>query len=112
MQSRRFSLSSPPSCDGPLNLSSSVSIDTTTAYRLEVHRTGYQADDAYSSYIEMRSPKELSAAQIAHLQELTQDLPETEKAVRSGSDGTVAFSIPMKGNDVVLIKVTHDRGNK
>jgi len=27
------------------------------AYRLEVHRVGYHANDAYSAYIEMGSPK-------------------------------------------------------
>jgi xylan 1,4-beta-xylosidase len=59
------------------------------AYRLEVHRTGYNANDAYSAYIEMGSPKDLSAAQIAHLNELTRDLPETDKVVRSGPTGTV-----------------------
>jgi xylan 1,4-beta-xylosidase len=80
-----------------------------TAYQLEVHRTGYHANDAYSAYIEMGSPKELSAAQIAHLNELTRDLPETDKAVRSGSDGAFDFSIPMNSNDVVLVKLTRSQ---
>jgi len=75
------------------------------AYRLEVHRTGFQANDAYTAYLEMGSPKELSAAQIAHLDELTQDLPESYKAMRSGSDGTIKFSIPMNSNDIVLVKL-------
>jgi xylan 1,4-beta-xylosidase len=57
----------------------------------------------------MGSPKELSAAQIAHLNELTRDLPETDKAVRSGSDGAFDFSIPMNSNDVVLVKLTRSQ---
>jgi xylan 1,4-beta-xylosidase len=81
-------------------------------YRLEVHRTGYQANDAYSAYIEMGSPKELSAAQIAHLNELTRDLPETDKAMRSGSDGKFEFSVPMNSNDIVLIKLEPNRANE
>jgi xylan 1,4-beta-xylosidase len=81
-------------------------------YSLEVHRTGYHANDAYSAYIEMGSPKELSAAQIAHLNNLTQDHPETDKPVRSSSDGAVEFSIPMNSNDVLLIKVTRSRASK
>ena len=80
------------------------------AYRLEVHRTGYRANDAYSAYIEMGSPKELTAAQIAHLNELTRDLPETDKAVRSGSDGAVDLSIPMNSNDVVLVTLKRSQG--
>jgi xylan 1,4-beta-xylosidase len=75
-------------------------------YRLEVYRTGYHANDAYSTYIEMGSPKQLSAVQIAQLNEITLDLPVTDKDVRSGSDGTVEFSIPMNSNDIVLVKLT------
>ena len=83
-----------------------------TAYRLEVHRAGYQANDAYSAYIEMGSPKDLSAAQVAHLNEVTRDLPETDKAVQSGPTGTVEFAIPMKSNDVVLVKLERSHHNK
>jgi xylan 1,4-beta-xylosidase len=75
------------------------------AYRLEVHRTGFHANDAYTAYLEMGSPKELTAEQIAHLNELTRDLPETRKVLRSGSDGTIEFSIPMNSNDIVLVKL-------
>lgn len=80
------------------------------AYRLEVHRTGCHANDAYSAYIEMGSPKNLSAAQVEHLNELTRDLPETEKAVQSGPTGTVELTVPMNSNDTVLVKVTRILG--
>jgi xylan 1,4-beta-xylosidase len=82
------------------------------AYRLEVHRTGYRANDAYSAYIEMGSPKELSAAQIAHLNELTRDLPETGKIVHSGKNGDLEFTVPMNSNDVVLIMLKRNEGGK
>jgi xylan 1,4-beta-xylosidase len=83
-----------------------------TAYRLQVHRVGYKANDAYSAYIEMGLPKELTAAQIAHLNKLTRDLPETDKVMRSGSAGTVEFTVPMNSNDVVLVKLTRSQGGK
>ena len=79
-----------------------------TAYRLKVYRVGYRANDAYSAYIEMGSPKELSAAQIAHLNDLTRDLPETVKSLRSGPTGNIELTIPMNSNDVVLVKLTHN----
>jgi xylan 1,4-beta-xylosidase len=82
------------------------------AYRLEVHRTGYHANDAYSAYIEMGSPKQLTTAQIAHLNELAGDLAETDKAVRSGPDGVFELSIPMNSNDVVLVTLKRSqKGN-
>jgi len=78
------------------------------AYKLEVHRTGFHANDAYTAYLEMGSPGELTAAQIAQLNELTRDLPETHKAVRSGSDGTIEVLIPMNSNDIVLAKLVRN----
>jgi xylan 1,4-beta-xylosidase len=60
----------------------------------------------------MEFPKELSAAQIAHLNELTRDLPETDRAVHSGSAGTVELTVPMNSNDVVLVKLTCSEGVK
>jgi xylan 1,4-beta-xylosidase len=74
-----------------------------------MHRTGFHANDAYTAYLEMGSPKELTAAQVAHLNELTRDLPETDKVMRSGSDGTIEFSIPMNSNDIVLVKLLRIR---
>ncbi len=79
------------------------------AYRLEIHRVGYHANDAYTAYLEMGSPKELTATQIAHLNELTRDLPETDKTVRSGPDGNVEVGFPMNSNDAVLVKLTRSK---
>ncbi len=76
-----------------------------TGYELEVHRTGFHANDAYTAYLEMGSPRELTAAQVAQLNKLTRDLPETRKAVRSDSDGTIEVLIPMNSNDIVLAKL-------
>jgi xylan 1,4-beta-xylosidase len=80
-------------------------------YVLEVHRAGYHANDAYTGYLEMGSPKHLTAEQIAKLNELTRDLPETNKIVDSGKDGTVEFTIPMNSNDIVLVKLMPVRLN-
>ena len=101
----------------PAHASAPVQLQVThlapnAAYRLEVHRAGYRANDAYSAYIEMGSPKELSAAQIARLNELTRDLSETDKVVRSGPTGKVELTVPMNSNDIVLVKLTRNRASK
>jgi xylan 1,4-beta-xylosidase len=82
------------------------------AYRLDVYRTGFHANDAYTAYIEMGSLRELTAAQVAHLNDLTRDLPETDKVVRSSTEGTIEFPIPMNSNDIVLVKLARGRANK
>jgi len=83
-----------------------------TSYRLEVHRTGYHTNDAYTAYLEMGSPKDLSAKQIAQLNELTRDTPETTKVIQSGADGNAEMTIPMNSNDIVLVKMERGRANK
>jgi xylan 1,4-beta-xylosidase len=79
-------------------------------YRLRVHRTGLHSNDAYTAYLEMGSPKELSAEQITHLNHLTQDLPETDKIVHSGPTGTFNITVPMNSNDIVLVELLPSRG--
>ncbi len=78
-----------------------------TGYRIEIHRTGYRANDAYSAYIEMGSPENLTTVQIAQLNKLTRDLPETDRILRSGHEGSAELVVPMKTNDVVLIELKH-----
>ncbi len=75
------------------------------AYHLEVHRTGYHANDAYSAYLEMGSPKDLTPTQVEHLNGLTRDLPEMDRVVRSSVRGTIDVALPMSSNDVVLLKL-------
>lgn len=81
-----------------------------SSYRLEVHRTGFHSNDAYTAYIEMGSPKELTKAEVSKLSDLTQDIAETDREVKSTSDGTIEVNLPMKSNDIVLIKVERRQG--
>ena len=83
-----------------------------SSYHLQVHRTGYRANDAYTAYIEMGSPKELTKAEVSKLNDLTQDLSETDQAVESAPDGTIKVSVPMKSNDIVLIKLERSQEGK
>jgi xylan 1,4-beta-xylosidase len=76
-----------------------------TAYALKVYRTGFHANDAYSAYLEMGSPKTLSPEQIQHLNDLTRDLPESAKTLRVGSDGALQVIVPMNSNDIVLVSL-------
>ena len=76
-----------------------------TKYRLEVFRTGYHANDAYSAYLEMGAPQSLTAMQLAHLTALTRDLPETDRVVSSGAGGEVEIAVPMRSNDIVLVRL-------
>lgn len=74
-------------------------------YRLLVYRTGFDANDAYSQYIKWGLPKDLTAEQIATLQELSADKPESDLKVTIGVDGMFRRTLPIRVNDVVLVKL-------
>ncbi|MEO6360381.1 MAG: beta-xylosidase [Sphingomicrobium sp.] len=74
-------------------------------YRLKVQRTGYKTNDAYSIYLEMGSPKELSPAQLGELQRLTRDLPETNRVVSVPRNGSLDVDLPMRRNDIALVRL-------
>jgi xylan 1,4-beta-xylosidase len=75
-------------------------------YRLQVRRSGFRANDAYSAYIEMGAPKTLTPAQVDQLHALTKDAPETDRVVRIGKDGAFALTVPMRSNDIALVTLT------
>ncbi len=84
----------------------SVSSLQPGTYRLTLHRTGFKANDAYSQYIEWGMPKDLSPKRIALLRQLSGDVPETEIVVKVGANGRFERIIPIRTNDVLLVKLT------
>jgi xylan 1,4-beta-xylosidase len=74
-------------------------------YRLSLHRTGYQANDAHTAYLRMGAPKDLDATQLQRLQEMTRDLPESEREVRVGPDGRLALQLQLRTHDVVQLRL-------
>jgi xylan 1,4-beta-xylosidase len=93
----------PPASLPPVKLS--VSSLQPGSYRLKVYRTGFQANDAYSQYIEWGLPKNLAPAQVATLQSLSSDVAETDIKLEVGADGTLSRTIPIRTNDVILVKL-------
>ncbi|MDL5364473.1 beta-xylosidase [Xanthomonas sp. NCPPB 2654] len=73
-------------------------------YALAIRRTGFDANDAYSAYLRMGSPKALSAEQLRKLQGMTADTPELRR-VRVGKDGNAQVEVAMRANDVVLVEL-------
>jgi xylan 1,4-beta-xylosidase len=74
-------------------------------YIVTVFRTGYRANGAYSTYIDWGLPKDLNAEQIAKLQDETRDMPEKVATLLVGTDGKISYSVPLRANDIVLIKL-------
>ena len=79
-------------------------------YALKIHRTGYKRNDAHTRYLEWGSPDSLSAAQVAELQNLSSDRPEAVRTIRVGKNGRYSTTLPMRSNDVVLVRVEPSPG--
>jgi len=74
-------------------------------YSVEVKRVGYKANDAYTAYLDIGAPRDLNADQVAALNRLTKDRPESFESVMAGTDGKAEIAIPMHANDVVLLTI-------
>jgi xylan 1,4-beta-xylosidase len=74
-------------------------------YQLTQRRTGYQANDAHTAYLKMGSPKNLDTRQLAELQGLTTDQPETQRELRVGASGSASVTLKLRSHDVVLLSL-------
>jgi xylan 1,4-beta-xylosidase len=72
-------------------------------YSLEIHRTGYESNDAYSAYIDMGRPTKLSPEQLRILQQLSADQAEQSETVTISPGEDFHRSIPLRQNDIVLL---------
>jgi xylan 1,4-beta-xylosidase len=75
-------------------------------YVLDIRRTGFESNDAYSAYIRMGLPTDLSPAQILELQRDASDRPQATRDIRVGENGVFEEKIPLRKNDVVLVTLT------
>ena len=76
------------------------------AYHLEMHRTGYRANDAYSAYLDMGSPPNLNAKQLETLNQLTRDAPQIARVVQVAVTGKLNVALALHTNDIMLVTLT------
>lgn len=72
------------------------------AYELIVYKTGYKQNDAYTSYLEMESPKQLSKEQVDHLKNMSKNLPIKREHINV-QNGIYKNTLSLNENDIVLI---------
>jgi xylan 1,4-beta-xylosidase len=72
------------------------------AYELNVYRTGYQQNDAYTAYLQMGSPAQLTRDQVAQLQSAASGAPVETKRVKV-KNGVYEELFKMRQNDTVLV---------
>ncbi len=79
-------------------------------YQLTLHQVGDQKNDAYSAWIQMGLPPQLTRDQEQKLRDASTGAPEFTRAINIGRDGHFEQTLPLRENDVLLLSlspVTH-----
>jgi len=74
------------------------------AYTMTVSEVGYKRNDAFTAYIAMGSPRQLTREQVATLKAHATGKPARQRTVTVGADGRLATSLPLRENDVYLLQ--------
>ena len=75
-------------------------------YHLSVTRTGFEENDAYSAYLKLGAPSQLTLPQVARLKALASGTPTEDADVTVDSSGQWSRDFPMRDNEVVFAKLT------
>jgi len=74
-------------------------------YALAVYRTGYKVNDAYTDYLALGAPSQLTPRQVKYLKEKDSGAAVTESEVNV-TDGSIGYDLPIRTNDVYLVVLT------
>ncbi|HEY6899085.1 MAG TPA: glycoside hydrolase [Puia sp.] len=74
-------------------------------YKVSVYLTGYRANDAYDTYLDLGAPSQLTREQVRVIKEKTNDAPVLERTVEVGSNGRFSQVLPLRENDVYFINL-------
>ena len=72
------------------------------SYVARIRRTGFERNDAYTAYLKLGAPAQLTPTQVDQLQALTRDEAELQ-TLRSDASGTAHLTVPLREYDVLLV---------
>jgi xylan 1,4-beta-xylosidase len=75
-------------------------------YHLALSRIGWQKNDAYSAYLEMGAPPQLTRGQEQKLRDVSTGQPDSRREVSVGPGGRFEETLPLRENDVLLLTLT------
>ena len=76
-------------------------------YRLRLCTVGFEKNDAYSAYLKLGAPSQLTREQEKELRAAAAGQTALDIEVTIGSDGRFAKTLPLCENDVILLKLDH-----
>ena len=78
-------------------------------YRLAIYAIGYGKNDAYTAYLHMGEPGQITRAQMAALNAASKGEPESAAEIQV-SHGRFSRDLPLRTNDVYLVVLTPSEG--
>ena len=74
-------------------------------YVLKVTKVGYKSNDAYTTYLQMGRPKQLTKKQVQTINEINSGEPFINEMVDVKSDKKFSYQLPIRENDVFFINL-------
>jgi len=74
-------------------------------YTLEIYTVGYQANDAYSTYLAMNKPHQLTRQQVAQIKKQNNGSPVSSEKILVKGDGTFTKELDLRENDVYFLNL-------
>jgi xylan 1,4-beta-xylosidase len=98
----------------PATNKGSIEIDLSNVpngrYHLAVYQVGYKRNDAYTAYLQMKEPNQLTRAQVETLKEASNGTPSAETDVVV-ENGHFKRQMALRTNDIFFLKLTPLRKN-
>jgi xylan 1,4-beta-xylosidase len=78
-------------------------------YKLKISQVGYKRNDAFTAYIAMGSPAQLTRNQVNELKSLATGRPFEDKFIKVNKDGVFNINLPLRENDVYLLALEFNK---
>jgi xylan 1,4-beta-xylosidase len=78
-------------------------------YRLAIYAIGYEKNDAYTAYLHMGEPPQITREQVAALNEASTGQPESTAQIEV-RNGKFSRDLPLRTNDVYLLVLSPSEG--
>jgi xylan 1,4-beta-xylosidase len=75
-------------------------------YQFALSKIGWRENDAYSAYLEMGAPPQLTREQEQKLRDASTGRPDSQREVSVGPDGRFEEKLPLRENEVLLLTLT------
>jgi xylan 1,4-beta-xylosidase len=74
-------------------------------YALEIYKVGYRSNDAYSTYLSMGKPSQLTKQQVDQIKKQNDGSPFVNEIIHVKSGSPFLYQLDVRENDVFLLKL-------